>query len=193
MKELRPLVDEYHRARSCEQALRGIGTATDRDRCRGAARARRTRRHEPGHAPPRPPEGPARAPSQALDLVKAPRHHHPRARRGDGDQAELPVSRDARPRDEGKVTSRPRLAREGSLTTARLSSRGRQRHRDDIRRARSDQAQLLHRVALLDELVHRRVDLRLWRTRRPRGPGRSSYSPSEAVHGKLEMSPSSTP
>ena len=57
----------------------------------------------------------------------------------------------------------------------------------------SDQVQLGDRVALLAELVHRRLDLPLGELVHLEPLRRSTTRRSETVHGKLEMSPSSTP
>ena len=61
LKELRPLVDEYHRLEAAEQALSGVGTPSPRAASAATAtaprRARKARAKSPRHRPPRPPEG----------------------------------------------------------------------------------------------------------------------------------------
>src|SRR3982751_2099039 len=86
LKELRPLVDEFHRLEAAVQALDGVnanGTSTPTAPTR--------RRPVEGHRPARPP---ARI-GHALEGGTGPRaqearDHDPRARRRDEDQAELP-------------------------------------------------------------------------------------------------------
>ena len=99
LKELKPLVDEYHRLEAAERALSGVTNSTAADAARRSTPRRAAAHHRrvaTAAAAARAAAAPA--PQQALELVRAqPRHHDPRARRGDGDQAELPVPRDARP------------------------------------------------------------------------------------------------
>ena len=99
LKELKPLVDEYQptRGRGARARRRGVEA-----RPLGAAAAPRRARGAPPTAAAAARAGSGTRALQALELVRArPGHHDPRARRGDGDQAELPLSRDADPRRGG--------------------------------------------------------------------------------------------
>jgi hypothetical protein len=76
LKELRPLVDEYHRLEAAEQALSGVGNgSTSSARTTAAAaprRARRARAKAPGGTGRRGrPKGSGTRANQALELVKA--------------------------------------------------------------------------------------------------------------------------
>ena len=51
LKELRPLVDEYHRLEAAERALSGVGTNGARPRRRAAAAARRSAPRRAARAP----------------------------------------------------------------------------------------------------------------------------------------------
>src|SRR5215207_9581877 len=73
LKELRPLVDEYHRLEAAEQALSGVG-GTARTRAAAPATTRRTRAGRPkgsGTGRRGRPKGSGTRAVQALDLVKA--------------------------------------------------------------------------------------------------------------------------
>ena len=64
MKELRPLVEEYHRLEAAERALSGVGNGTaPATKTTAAARPRRARAGRP--------KGSGTRANQALDLVKA--------------------------------------------------------------------------------------------------------------------------
>ena len=115
LKELKPLVDEYQLLLAADEALGGLGNGTATTTAGGGrARGARTRRRGGGGGGGRRgrPRGGGTRAAQALDLVRdAPGHHHPRARRGDGHPAELPLPRHARPRRGGQGDQvRPRLA-----------------------------------------------------------------------------------
>ena len=73
LKELRPLVDEYHRLEAAEQALSGVGTPTSRSASATAAprRARKARAKSPGTGRRGRPKGSGTRAIQALELVKA--------------------------------------------------------------------------------------------------------------------------
>ena len=73
LKELRPLVDEYHRLEAAEQALSGVGTASPRAASRTTAprRARKARAKSPGTGRRGRPKGSGTRAIQALELVKA--------------------------------------------------------------------------------------------------------------------------
>ena len=138
LKELRPLVDEYHRLEAAEQALSGVPGKP------ATAAARHSRRRRRSSSPQRPPRPPARLryrAAQARSSSPSARHHHPRARRRDGHQAELPVPRDARSRRGGQGDEvGPRLARGARRGNAQTSPSS------------------LHRIALADQLGDRLVD-----------------------------------
>ena len=73
LKELRPLVDEYHRLEAAEQALSGVG-GTARTRSSAPAPTRRARAGRPkgsGTGRRGRPKGSGTRAVQALDLVKA--------------------------------------------------------------------------------------------------------------------------
>ena len=73
LKELRPLVDEYHRLEAAEQALSGVGTPSARGASAAAAprRARKARAKSPGGGRRGRPKGSGTRAIQALELVKA--------------------------------------------------------------------------------------------------------------------------
>jgi hypothetical protein len=76
LKELRPLVDEYHRLEAAEQALSGVGTTTRRTGAAPAASSspRRSRAARPkgsGTGRRGRPKGSGTRAVQALELVKA--------------------------------------------------------------------------------------------------------------------------
>jgi hypothetical protein len=73
LKELRPLVDEYHRLEAAEQALSGVGGTSTRARTSAPAPARRTRGRAKGSGTGRRgrPKGSGTRAIQALELVKA--------------------------------------------------------------------------------------------------------------------------
>jgi hypothetical protein len=73
LKELRPLVDEYHRLEAAEQALSGVGTPTTRAASTTTAprRARKARAKSSGTGRRGRPKGSGTRAIQALDLVKA--------------------------------------------------------------------------------------------------------------------------
>ena len=73
LKELRPLVDEYHRLEAAEQALSGVDTPSPRAASTTAAprRARKARAKSPGTGRRGRPKGSGTRAIQALELVKA--------------------------------------------------------------------------------------------------------------------------
>ena len=73
LKELRPLVDEYHRLEAAEQALSGVGTtaAPARSASSSPRRARAGRPKGSGTGRRGRPKGSGTRAVQALDLVKA--------------------------------------------------------------------------------------------------------------------------
>jgi CRP-like cAMP-binding protein len=73
LKELRPLVDEYHRLEAAEQALSGVGTPSPRAASTAAAprRARKARAKSSGTGRRGHPKGSGTRAIQALELVKA--------------------------------------------------------------------------------------------------------------------------
>ena len=73
LKELRPLVDEYHRLEAAEQALSGVGTPSPRATSTAAAprRARKARAKSSGTGRRGRPKGSGTRAIQALELVKA--------------------------------------------------------------------------------------------------------------------------
>jgi len=70
LKELRPLVDEYHRLEAAEQALSGVGS-TRRATTAAPRRARAGRPKGSGTRKRGRPRGSGTRANQALDLVKA--------------------------------------------------------------------------------------------------------------------------
>ena len=73
LKELRPLVDEYHRLEAAEQALSGVGTPSSRAASTASTprRARKARAKSPGTGRRGRPKGSGTRAIQALELVKA--------------------------------------------------------------------------------------------------------------------------
>jgi CRP-like cAMP-binding protein len=73
LKELRPLVDEYHRLEAAEQALSGVGTPSPRAASAATAprRARKARAKSSGTGRRGRPKGSGTRAIQALELVKA--------------------------------------------------------------------------------------------------------------------------
>ena len=73
LKELRPLVDEYHRLEAAEQALSGVGTPSPRAASTTTAprRARKARAKSSGTGRRGRPKGSGTRAIQALELVKA--------------------------------------------------------------------------------------------------------------------------
>ena len=71
LKELRPLVDEYHRLEAAEQALSGVGGTTTRTSTAAAPRRRAGRPKGSGGGRRGRPKGSGTRAVQALDLVKA--------------------------------------------------------------------------------------------------------------------------
>ena len=73
LKELRPLVDEYHRLEAAEQALSGVGTPSPRAASTATAprRARKARAKSSGTGRRGRPKGIGTRAIQALELVKA--------------------------------------------------------------------------------------------------------------------------
>ena len=73
LKELRPLVDEYHRLEAAEQALSGVGTSSPRAASTTTAprRARKARAKSSGTGRRGRPKGSGTRAIQALELVKA--------------------------------------------------------------------------------------------------------------------------
>ena len=73
LKELRPLVDEYHRLEAAEQALSGVGTPSPRAASTATAprRARKARAKGSGTGRRGRPKGSGTRAIQALELVKA--------------------------------------------------------------------------------------------------------------------------
>jgi hypothetical protein len=70
LKELRPLVDEYHRLEAAEQALSGVGTPSPRTTS-APRRARKARAKSSGTGRRGRPKGSGTRAIQALELVKA--------------------------------------------------------------------------------------------------------------------------
>src|SRR3954470_24102231 len=165
LKELRPLVDEFHRLEAAAAALDGVGSAPG-----SAAPAPPGSRRGGAPGPPRIAPGggtgrplhraaAARAPARQRDALQAgpragahaPGHHHPGDRRGHGDPAELPLPRPAGAAEgRARAQGRPRLAApRGCLSRGLIT----------LRTAyRLNEAQRPDGVALLLELLHRRVD-----------------------------------
>src|SRR3954447_9933963 len=72
LKELRPLVDEYHRLEAAEQALSGVGNGTSAATTAAAPRrARKARAKSPGSGRRGRPKGSGTRAIQALELVQA--------------------------------------------------------------------------------------------------------------------------
>ena len=73
LKELRPLVDEYHQLEAAEQALSGVGTPSPRAATTATAprRARKARAKSSGTGRRGRPRGSGTRAIQALELVKA--------------------------------------------------------------------------------------------------------------------------
>ncbi len=73
LKELRPLVDEYHRLEAAEQALSGVGgTTSTRSAAPAAPRRTRTNRRKSASTGRRGrPKGSGTRAAEALELVKA--------------------------------------------------------------------------------------------------------------------------
>ena len=72
LKELRPLVDEYHRLEAAEQALSGVGTPSPRAASAATPRrARKARAKGSGTGRRGRPKGSGTRAIQALELVKA--------------------------------------------------------------------------------------------------------------------------
>ena len=73
LKELRPLVDEYHRLEAAEQALSGVGTPSPRAATTATAprRPRKARATRSGTGRRGRPKGSGTRAIQALELVKA--------------------------------------------------------------------------------------------------------------------------
>jgi hypothetical protein len=73
LKELRPMVDEYHRLEAAEQALSGVGTPSPRAASTTTAprRARKARAKGSGTGRRGRPNGSGTRAIQALELVKA--------------------------------------------------------------------------------------------------------------------------
>jgi len=73
LKELRPLVEEYHRLEAAEQALSGVGTPSARAASTTTAprRARKARAKSSGTGRRGRPKGSGTRAIQALELVKA--------------------------------------------------------------------------------------------------------------------------
>jgi hypothetical protein len=71
LKELRPLVDEYHRLEAAEQALSGVGNGTSTTSTTRPRRARAGRPKSTGTGRRGRPKGSGTRANQALDLVKA--------------------------------------------------------------------------------------------------------------------------
>jgi hypothetical protein len=73
LKELRPLVDEYHRLEAAEQALSGVGTGSRSTAVAAGPppKRRQQRAKAPGTRRRGRPKGSGTRANQALDLVKA--------------------------------------------------------------------------------------------------------------------------
>jgi sugar-specific transcriptional regulator TrmB len=70
LKELKPLVEEYHRLEAAEQALAGVGTTTAAAPAKRAARASRRNGSTPGTGRRGRPKGSGQRAQQALELVR---------------------------------------------------------------------------------------------------------------------------
>jgi hypothetical protein len=70
LKELRPLVEEYHRLEAADQALSGVGTPGPRT-ATAPRRARKARAKSPGTGRRGRPKGSGTRAIQAFELVKA--------------------------------------------------------------------------------------------------------------------------
>jgi hypothetical protein len=71
LKELRPLVDEYHRLEAAEQALSGVGGSSRASASTTTRRPRSARAKSPGTGRRGRPKGSGTRANQALELVKA--------------------------------------------------------------------------------------------------------------------------
>jgi hypothetical protein len=71
LKELRPLVDEYHRLEAAERALSGVGNGTSTATTARPRRTRATRAKSSGTGRRGRPKGSGTRANQAFDLVKA--------------------------------------------------------------------------------------------------------------------------
>ena len=72
LKELRPLVDEYHRLEAAERALSGVGNGASASSTSAPRRTRRARAKAPAGTGRRGrPKGSGTRANQALELVKA--------------------------------------------------------------------------------------------------------------------------
>jgi hypothetical protein len=71
LKELRPLVDEYHRLEAAEQALSGVGGSSRATASTTTRRTRSARAKAPGTRRRGRPKGSGTRANQALELVKA--------------------------------------------------------------------------------------------------------------------------
>jgi CRP-like cAMP-binding protein len=71
LKELRPLVDEFHRLEAAEQALSGVGGTSRSSASTTTRRTRSARAKAPGSGRRGRPKGSGTRANQALELVKA--------------------------------------------------------------------------------------------------------------------------
>jgi CRP-like cAMP-binding protein len=71
LKELKPLVDEYHRLEAAEQALAGVGAERAAGRSSRAPRAQAARRNGTATGRRGRPKGSGQRAQQALELVRA--------------------------------------------------------------------------------------------------------------------------
>ena len=170
LKELKPLVDEYHRLEAAASALAGVGGVRRHEqrlrrhtgrrgpgRPRGSASRKAAtatqnqsaESHQSAQSTAKPAQTPRRTAQRQRHACRrgagvragSAGHHDPRARRQDGNQAELPLPRPARPGAEKKVRRGPRLAPEGlsSLLARRRTGGLRRRDRPNGPRLRHKQ------------------------------------------------------
>ena len=182
LKELKPLVDEYHRLEAAERALSGVAPTRARA---PPPRPRRTRARRGGcpERPPRPPAGSRHPRAQALELVRdRPGITIPELAEAMGIKQNYLYRVMPDLAEEGQVVEvRPRLAR------ARASGEAKGSPSSPV-----DRGPIAHRVALLLELVDRLVDP-LLENSGTSSPCDDLPLPVRGATGNEEMIPSSTP